>query len=242
MDTGRWLARFGSFVNQQAGSSVFRDAGDLFTQLRGTPLPSIPTPRFTIHEIRDLPSIPYGPHLPDVAQHPLRVSPRTEGDIRLWNQMTAHLRSENFRSLSSQMQQRVINNTYNSMSSTLSETSSGLSSLPSLGSRLMSSGRSAMGAIYSAGARVAATLSNPTVAAVLLGVLAVAAIGYGVYRLTKHLTSPLGSTTAPEPEVLASQLTPEVGPGPGFLRYYTKMAGPEMVDKFFRQFPVSIKI
>lgn len=218
------MARYGAFVNLQSGSAPLDSAGDLFNIMsRTNPLPF--TPRFTIDEIVS-PVATYGPEfveLGDVMRHPVRFS-----DPETFNVMTTHLRSENFSNLSGAMRERVLANTYNSMS----RLNKSLPNLPSFASRALTIGRSAMGSIYTAGARIVASI-NPTVAAVVLGVLAVAAIGYGIYRLISGSSSQ--SSVPPVDKVedaIASTL-----PGPGFLNYFSKSGPDVMVHTFFKNFP-----
>jgi hypothetical protein len=94
----------------------------------------------------------------------------------------------------------------------------------------------------------------------VLAVAAVAAIGYGIYRLVQHFrgTEEIQSLDPDLPQVKKEEGTvehtpnlddvpvpgeaPEVGPGRGFLRYYTREGDPTIIHDFFKNFLSSLSI
>lgn len=94
----------------------------------------------------------------------------------------------------------------------------------------------------------------------VLAVAAVAAIGYGIYRLVQHYAGKeeIQSLDPDLPQVKKEEEAeahkpdvgelpvpgeePEVGPGRGFLRYYTREGDPSMIHDFFKQFLSSLSL
>lgn len=108
-------------------------------------------------------------------------------------------------------------------------------------------------------ATVGRALAASPLGIAVLAVAAVAAVGYGIYRLVQHLRGKEEITSLdpdlPKQETeegIKKELTPEdipvpgeavsVGPSRGFLRYYTREGDPTFIRDFFKNFLSSLSI
>ncbi len=109
-------------------------------------------------------------------------------------------------------------------------------------------------------ATVGRTLAMSPLGLAVLAVAAVAAIGYGIYRLVQS-ASGSDQPTSPDPDLPKVNVEegtvnlplemgdfpvpgeePEVGPGRGFLRYYTREGDPIFITDFFKNFLSSLSL
>lgn len=114
--------------------------------------------------------------------------------------------------------------------------------------RSMASSSGVFARLGAVAARIVA--SAPALAAVALAVAAVAGIGYGLYQLFKPAQDAAKEAIheddkpeKPLPSIPEDEVAPDLpvtGPGPGFLRYYSRSGSVDIVHKFFSRFLSSL--
>lgn len=187
-----------------------------------------------------------------ITRHPVR-----ENFPERWNSLTQSLRSAERagRPVTEGLKRSVLNNLDNyAKAGTRIEARLAQSRAAAAVSRLGST------SVVTRFATAGRALATSPLGLAVLAVAAVAAIGYGIYRLVQYARG-ADQPTTPDPDLPKVNVEegtvnpppemddlpvpgeePEVGPGRGFLRYYTREGDPIMITDFFKNFLSSLSL